>query len=66
MAELVLIFDERIPPGQWPLGRVTEVHPGADGRVRVVSVLANGKTYKRPVSKIALLPTRAENSLSED
>ncbi|XP_075157471.1 uncharacterized protein LOC142230723 [Haematobia irritans] len=55
----------RLPPGQWPLARITEVHPGTDGRVRVVSVISNGKTYKRPVSKIALLPVKDEFQLPQ-
>ncbi|XP_075157482.1 uncharacterized protein LOC142230733 [Haematobia irritans] len=63
LGDLVLICDERLPPGQWPLARITEVHPGTDGRVRVVSVISNGKTYKRPVSKIALLPVKDEFQL---
>ncbi|XP_075158086.1 uncharacterized protein LOC142231359 [Haematobia irritans] len=63
LGDLVLICDERLPPGQWPLARITEVHPGTDGRVRVVSVISNGKTYKRPVSKIALLPIKDEFQL---
>lgn len=54
--DLVIIFDERLPPGQWPLARIIDVHPGTDGKVRVVSLKSNGKIYKRPVSKVALLP----------
>ncbi|XP_075167525.1 uncharacterized protein LOC142239617 [Haematobia irritans] len=65
IGDLVLVFDERIPPGQWPLGRVTDVHPGADGRVRVVSLKSNGKVYKRPVSKIAVLPVKENFQLTE-
>lgn len=53
---LVLIKDERYPPLQWPLERIVDVHPGADGLVRVVSVQHNGKVIQRPVVKIAVLP----------
>ncbi|XP_011860830.1 PREDICTED: uncharacterized protein LOC105557982 [Vollenhovia emeryi] len=35
---LVLISDERYPPGKWPLARVLELHPGPDGLTRVVTV----------------------------
>ncbi|XP_073827784.1 uncharacterized protein [Musca autumnalis] len=66
VGDLVLIFDERLPPGQWPLARITEVHPGADGRVRVVSLKSNGKLYKRPVSKVALLPLQEEFNSPQD
>ncbi|XP_065356376.1 uncharacterized protein LOC135950776 [Calliphora vicina] len=55
--DLVIVFDERCSPGEWPLARVQDVHPGKDGCVRVVTLFSNGKTYKRPISKIAFLPT---------
>ena len=39
----------------WPLGRVTEVYPGQDGLVRVVSVKTARGIYRRPVVKVAVL-----------
>ena len=42
-------------PGKWRLARVTQVYPGKDGLVRVVSVKTATGTYKHPVSKVALL-----------
>lgn len=54
---LVLIVDERCGPGQWHLGRIHEIHPGSDGRVRVVSIFTRHKIIKRPISKICFLPT---------
>ncbi|XP_073820644.1 uncharacterized protein [Musca autumnalis] len=33
VGDLVIVFDERLPPGQWPLARITETHPGTDGRL---------------------------------
>ena len=44
VGELVLIADERVHRGQWPLGRVLEVHPGRDGFVRSVKV-ATSRLY---------------------
>ncbi|XP_061389704.1 uncharacterized protein LOC133324895, partial [Musca vetustissima] len=66
VGDLVIIFDERVPPGQWPLARITEVHPGADGKVRVVSLKSSGKIYKRPVSKVALLPLQEDFNSTND
>ncbi|XP_061398117.1 uncharacterized protein LOC133333819 [Musca vetustissima] len=66
VGDLVIIFDERVPPGQWPLARITEVHPGTDGKVRVVSLKSNGKIYKRPVSKVALLPQQEDFNSAKD
>ena len=55
MGDLVLLKEDGIVSAKWPLARVTQVHPGSDGLVRVVTVRTMKSTYKRPVSKIALL-----------
>ncbi len=36
----------------WPIARVTRVHPGHDGVIRVVDITCQGKTYRRPAVKI--------------
>lgn len=54
--DLVLIIEDNMPPARWALGRVIEVHPGDDGRVRVATVRTTNSTYKRPVVKLAKLP----------
>ncbi|XP_075161569.1 uncharacterized protein LOC142234342 [Haematobia irritans] len=59
IGDLVLIADERCGPAQWLLGRIQDIHPGNDGRVRVVSVLTKGKVLKRPITKICFLPSDA-------
>ncbi|XP_059219534.1 uncharacterized protein LOC131995236 [Stomoxys calcitrans] len=41
VGDLVLVFDERLPPGQWPLARISEVHPGSDGRFSEQPAAAN-------------------------
>jgi len=57
VGSLVLVADERFPPSKWPHARVVEVHPGADGLVRVASVrMASGATFRRPIVKLCLLP----------
>ncbi|XP_011884112.1 PREDICTED: uncharacterized protein LOC105571257, partial [Vollenhovia emeryi] len=48
---LVLMVDERYPPGKWPLARITQLHPGADGLIRVVSLQTASSSYKRPIAK---------------
>lgn len=55
--DMVLVKDERTPSSTWPLGRITETHKGGDGLVRVVDVRIGKKTYRRPITKICLLPT---------
>ncbi|XP_055633676.1 uncharacterized protein LOC129774014 [Toxorhynchites rutilus septentrionalis] len=53
---LVILRDENSPPTHWPTARITDLHPGADGIRRVVTVQTSDGQYKRPVSKICLLP----------
>ena len=53
---LVIIKEDNLPPLQWRLGRVTEIHPGADGHVRTVTVQTSQGIYKRPIVKLCLLP----------
>ncbi|XP_041630638.1 uncharacterized protein [Drosophila kikkawai] len=56
MDTLVVLKEPNQPPSKWLLGRVVEVHPGQDQRVRVVTVKTARGTYKRPITKIAVLP----------
>lgn len=44
------------PPIQWKLGRITKLWPGADGRVRVVTVKTQSGEYKRTTNKLCPLP----------
>ncbi|KAG5896586.1 hypothetical protein JTB14_024396 [Gonioctena quinquepunctata] len=53
---LVLIKTENAPPLHWPMGRVVDVFPGADGKVRVVTIKTQNGVLKRPVSKLCPLP----------
>ncbi|GFY16515.1 hypothetical protein TNCV_735441 [Trichonephila clavipes] len=40
---LVLIKDENVPSTKWSTGRITEIFPGTDGKVRVVNLrMPNG------------------------
>ena len=49
--EVVLLISSDTPRGSWPMGRVVEVYPGDDGRVRVVKVQVGQGTLIRPISK---------------
>ena len=55
VGDIVLLKDQQLFVNNWPLGRVITVHPGADGKVRVVTVQTASNVYKRPVHKIVLL-----------
>ncbi|XP_076230178.1 uncharacterized protein LOC143175315 [Nomia melanderi] len=54
--DLVIIKEDNLPPLHWCLGRIAELHQGKDGIVRVVSVRTSDGLYKRPVTKICMLP----------
>ena len=56
LGSMVLIRSENSSPARWPLGRVTQIHPGSDGVVRVVTVKTAQSSYKRPIVKLVLLP----------
>ncbi|XP_076549276.1 uncharacterized protein LOC143308232 [Osmia lignaria lignaria] len=55
VGQLVLVRDDRYPPSKWPLGRVTEVHVGPDGLVRVVTVRTATSTLRRHVARLCTL-----------
>ncbi|XP_064624612.1 uncharacterized protein LOC135486060 [Lineus longissimus] len=66
IGDIVLMVDPNSPRGKWPLGRVSEVFPGEDRRVRTVQVYSEGKEWRRPVSKLALLLPGAEREEDVD
>ncbi|XP_011858966.1 PREDICTED: uncharacterized protein LOC105556478 [Vollenhovia emeryi] len=54
---LIILRDDRLPPLQWKLGRITEIHPGKDKLVRVVSIKTSNGIVQRSLSKICIVPT---------
>ncbi|XP_065091131.1 uncharacterized protein LOC135712078 [Ochlerotatus camptorhynchus] len=57
VGSIVILREDNLPPLQWPLARITEVHPGADGVIRVVTIKTSKGTYRRPANRICPLPT---------
>ncbi|XP_062538799.1 uncharacterized protein LOC134207095 [Armigeres subalbatus] len=57
IGSIVIVREDNIPPLQWPLARILEIHPGTDGVVRVVTILTSKGTYKRAVNRICPLPS---------
>ncbi|KAJ8968842.1 hypothetical protein NQ317_017895 [Molorchus minor] len=51
-----LLRTKRMPPLMWTLGRILQLHPGKDGVVRVATVKTASGVYKRPVTKLCVLP----------
>ncbi|KMQ87430.1 hypothetical protein RF55_13291 [Lasius niger] len=60
IGQLILLRNATLPPCKWELGRVTQLHPGADGLTRVVTVKTATSEYKRPIGKLCILPVQSE------
>ncbi|XP_029158401.1 uncharacterized protein LOC114930714 [Nylanderia fulva] len=56
VGDLCIIRSELTPPTRWPLARITRLHPGDDGVVRVVSVRTATSEFVRPIVKLVMLP----------
>ncbi|XP_048061180.1 uncharacterized protein LOC125277035 [Megalobrama amblycephala] len=56
VGQVVLIVDPQLPRALWPVGTVTEILAGADGRIRIARVRVKEKTYTRPVVRLIPLP----------
>lgn len=55
--DLVIILDEKAPRNEWLMGKINEVYPGKDGTVRVATVITKKGIFKRPVTKLCVIPT---------
>lgn len=53
---VVMIVDHQLPRALWPVGQVTKVFPGEDGRTRTAEVEVKYKTYLRPITRLISLP----------
>jgi len=53
--DLVLVCDEQLSRGKWPLGLVLEVNKGRDGLVRSCKVRVNGSVKLRPITMLCVL-----------
>lgn len=56
VGQLVLCRDDNLPPLKWSLGRVQAVLPGEDKIVRTAVIKTATGEYKRPASKLCVLP----------
>ena len=55
IGDVVMLKEEGVARGHWPIARVTEVHPSADGLVRSVTLQKGKSILKRPIHKTVLL-----------
>lgn len=62
IGDVVLIKEDGVPPTKWLLARITDLHPGADGLVRVARVKTSTGELLRPIVKLCRLPIDREDS----
>ena len=55
IGDIVMLKEDGLVPTRWPMGRVTEAHPGKDGLVRVATIKTATGLYKRPTAKLTLI-----------
>ena len=58
----MLVSDEQLHRGQWPLGIVVEPISGEDGLVRSAKVKFDGTVKTRPIVKLCKLELDSEKS----
>ncbi|XP_037931320.1 uncharacterized protein LOC119666113 [Teleopsis dalmanni] len=56
VGNIVIIKESNIPPAKWLMAKVTEIHPGSDGLVRVVKLHTVHGKITRPITKVVVLP----------
>ncbi|XP_013392383.1 uncharacterized protein LOC106160350 [Lingula anatina] len=59
--DVVLLVDDVLPRGNWPLARVVNIFPGDDGLVRKVRVRTQNSMLVRPVTKCVFLEGQNED-----
>ncbi|GFW83142.1 integrase catalytic domain-containing protein [Trichonephila clavipes] len=56
IGDMVIIKEDNLPSCQWSLGRINNIYPGKDSQVRVEKVKITRDIFKRPISKLCILP----------
>nr|CAH7738741.1 unnamed protein product [Callosobruchus chinensis] len=62
IGSLVIIREDHLPPLQWKIGRVTKLHPGPDGIVRVATIRTSQGEVKRSFARFCVLPIEPSSS----
>ncbi|GFW23031.1 integrase catalytic domain-containing protein [Trichonephila clavipes] len=61
--DMVILKEDNLPVCNWPLGRILEVYHGKDNKIRVVLVKTKNGIFKRPITKLCILPFQVNNVL---
>ena len=52
IGDVVFISDGNVQRGNWPMGRITQVHPGRDGLIRTVTLKTHKGELKLPIQRL--------------
>lgn len=66
VGQIVLISEDNMPPSRWPYGKIVNTYPAKDGLVRTVDVKCGSTVLRRPIHKLALLPTSDNEDLAKN
>ncbi|KAG1656930.1 hypothetical protein GQR58_023669 [Nymphon striatum] len=58
--KIVLIREDNVPRSKWSLGKIVEVYPGRDGRIRAVALKTAKGIIRRPIQRLHLLELSIE------
>ncbi|GFS60903.1 DUF5641 domain-containing protein [Trichonephila clavipes] len=58
--DMVILKEDNLPVCNCPLGRILEVYHGKDNKIRVVLVKTKNGIFKRPITKLCILPFSSE------
>ena len=59
--DVVLVKEDSPFNNRWPMARIVDVLPGKHGRVRFVTVKTKASIYKRPITKLVLIHSQADD-----
>ena len=63
--DLVIVREDNLSPLKWKVGRVVELHPGADGLIRVATVRTSSGELKPSIAKVCklLVPSNCDKEI---
>uniref|UniRef100_A0A1A9VDM6 DUF5641 domain-containing protein n=1 Tax=Glossina austeni TaxID=7395 RepID=A0A1A9VDM6_GLOAU len=63
VGDVVVVEEDNLSPQKWRLGRITGIHPGNDGLVRVITVKTSSGEIPRTSTKVRRLPVEGTESI---
>lgn len=57
----IAVVKDCLPPLRWRFDRITEMHQGKDGVIKIILIRTVNDVVKRPMANICILPMNNEN-----